>query len=199
MMVFVNRLISIQKFLPFIFLPSIVCLWLSFMPSECNQFQAYGIKPCLITRDTRQRQRHHSLHVFLCFCSVRRDKSPATSRSRLFESLHVVIAPRLFTKLRDIVTSSALKIGLWIPTIYWFRWSVVLDQLDPCKMLVNFTSPEVEILVALVQQNPCLYDVQDSRHKDQQKIENIWRSIATALNKDGVSGNLIFSFVKRSS
>ena len=151
------------------------------------------------TRDTRQRQRHYSLHTYFFVCvqlDATSDKSPATCRSRLFESLHVAIAPRLFTKSRDIVTSSALKIGIWIPAIYWFRWSVVLDQLDPCKMPVNFTSPEVEILVALVQQNPCLYDVQDSRHKDQQKIENIWGSIAKALNKDGVSGNLIFfSFV----
>ena len=74
----------------------------------------YYIRYDLLTRDSRHATATTTLfatHVFLCLCSVRRNKRQVAGDLSLATIWIATCSdrPRLFTKSRDIVTSSALK------------------------------------------------------------------------------------------
>ena len=49
---------------------------------------------------------------------------------------------------------------------------------------------EIEKLIELVRRNPFLYDTSKDDHKDKQKVENAWSSIAKTMDKDDATGKI---------
>ena len=54
---------------------------------------------------------------------------------------------------------------------------------------VKLSKAEMEKLIDLVRRNKCLYKPDSAEYHDQQKITNVWASIAVIMKRDDIDGN----------
>ena len=59
--------------------------------------------------------------------------------------------------------------------------------------------PNMSGISALVQENPCLYDVRSNEHKDAIKVANVWASIADMHIAEVITFSYYFSLQNKSA
>ena len=80
--------------------------------------------------------------------------------------------------------------GDFLPRIVCGHMTLIRETFPLDRMVltmapkVNISVNHLELLIELVKQHPCIYDPEDSDHKDAIKVANIWASIRHVLHED---------------